>query len=133
MYRSLSTLCPAPTRSESTSRSVLGDLFRDSEQFTGDSKDTYSVQGNLLRDLPEWLEDFTENLGDEGVSASRETPASTAQIRNVLRKWHQRSTVFLLTSRKTTIAKYAREPRSQGLLAGRALAQQYLEQKILVT
>ena len=36
------------------------------------------VQGNLLRDLPELLEDFTENLVDEGVSTSR-TPASTSR------------------------------------------------------
>ena len=32
-----------------------------------------------LRDLPEWLEDFTENLVDEGVSASRDIPASTSR------------------------------------------------------
>ena len=44
-----------------------------------DIKDTEQVQGNFLRDLPEWLEDFTENLLDEGVSASRDTPASTSR------------------------------------------------------
>ena len=35
------------------------------------------------------------------------------QIRNVLSKWHQGSTVFLLTSRKTQIARSASEPRLQ--------------------
>ena len=43
------------------------------------------------------------------------------------------STVFILTSRRTKIAKYASEPRLRGLLAEHALAQPYLEQKVLVT
>ena len=36
------------------------------------------VQEDLLRDLPEWLEDFKENVKDEGMLASRDTPASTS-------------------------------------------------------
>ena len=32
-----------------------------------------------MRDLPEWLEDFAENLVDEGVSASWDRPASTSR------------------------------------------------------
>ena len=48
------------------------------EQSKDENKDIDQVQGNLLRDLPEWLEDFTENLVDEGVSASRDTSASTS-------------------------------------------------------
>ena len=34
---------------------------------------------NPLRDLPEWLEEFTENLEDTDVPALRETPANTSQ------------------------------------------------------
>ena len=51
----------------------------------------------------EWLEEFTENLQDEGVLASRETPGNTSQDsdRNVLQNWYRGSTVCLLTSRKT--------------------------------
>ena len=52
--------------------------LRDSKQLLGDSGDTDPVQGYLLRDLPEWLEDFAENPVDEGVSASRDTRASTS-------------------------------------------------------
>ena len=37
------------------------------------------VQGDLLRDLPEWLEDITENLVDERVPAIRDTPASSSR------------------------------------------------------
>ena len=49
------------------------------------------------------------------------------QIRNVLRKWYQNqgSTVFILTSQKTEIAKYACEPRWQSLFAEDVLAKQY--------
>ena len=36
------------------------------------------VQGDMLRDLPEWSLQFTENFEDEGVLASRDTPASTS-------------------------------------------------------
>ena len=42
-------------------------------------------------------------------------------------------TVFILTSRRTETATFARKPRQQGLLAENALAQPYLKQKVLVT
>ena len=47
--------------------------------MTGDSEDTAPVRRNLLRDLLEWLEDFTEHLVDEGVTASQDTPAITSR------------------------------------------------------
>ena len=49
------------------------------------------------------------------------------------KKWCRVNTVFIFTSRGTTNAKYARESRLQGVLAGNALARPYLEQKVLVT
>ena len=55
------------------------------------------------------------------------------QIRNVLQKWYPGSTVSKLTYQKIEIAKYAREPRWQALLAEDALAKPYLKQKSLVT
>ena len=51
----LKTLRPATMRRRSTSSPVLGDQLRGSEQSEYDNKDTVSVQGDLLRDLPEWL------------------------------------------------------------------------------
>ena len=50
-------------------------------------------------------------------SASTPQTLLMTQIRNVLRKWQPGSIVFILTSHKTEIAKAAREPRLQGLLA----------------
>ena len=34
------------------------------------NKDNQQAAGNRLRDLPEWLEEFTDNLGDAEVPAS---------------------------------------------------------------
>ena len=42
-------------------------------------EDIDPVQGDLLHDLPEWLEEFTENLVDERVPALRSTPASSSR------------------------------------------------------
>ena len=62
-----------------TRRRVLGDQLHGSEQSEDENKDIDLTRGNLLQDLPERLEDFTENLVDEGVSASRDAPASTSR------------------------------------------------------
>ena len=89
------------------------------------------VAGNCKGEgIPEWLEDFAENLGIAEVPAL--TDVLMTQIRNVLSKWHQGSTVFILTSQKTEIVKSASEPKSQGLLAEGELESQYVEQKSLV-
>ena len=77
-YRKTQQKTPRQVRRprRSTRSPVLGDQLCDSEQSEGDSKDT---EGNLLRDLPGWLEDVTENRVDEGALASRDTPASTSR------------------------------------------------------
>ena len=49
-------------------RTPLGNQLRDhtdTKKIKNQIKDTVPAQGDLLRDLPEWLEDFTENLEDE--------------------------------------------------------------------
>ena len=81
-----------------------------------------------LRDLPEWLEEFTDNLLHPHTFLR-------TQIRNVLRKWHQNQgiIIFILTFPKTEIAKYVCEPKLQVLFAEDALAKQYFEQKSLAT
>ena len=60
-----------------------------------------------LADLPEWLEEFKENLEDTALHASAHTLRT--QIQNVLRKWQQNqgNTVSPLTSQKTEIATCA--------------------------
>ena len=132
-----STLHPASTRSESTSSTVRGDPSHEpaENKITNRNGDNETVRGNPLHDVPEWLKEFTENIVDEWVSEHRDAPASLLvnqlQIRE--EKWYRASTVFILTSRETTIATSATRPRQRGLLAENALAQPYLEQKIVVS
>ena len=54
------------------------------------------------------------------------------QIRNVVWKWHQESTVLIVTSRRTTIARCASEPKLQGLFAEGELVIRHLKQRNLV-
>ena len=72
---------PAITRSQSTSGPKLGDQVRESKEIKNINKDEDidRAQGDLLRDLPEWLEEFTGNLVDERVPSSRDTPASSSR------------------------------------------------------
>ena len=41
--------------------------------------DGETVRVNPLRDLPEWLEELTENLVDDSVPAHRDAPASSSR------------------------------------------------------
>ena len=72
---------PATTRRRRTSSPQQGNQLRDSTDTKNKhkNKDTEPVQGDFLRYLPNWLEDFTENLKDDGVLATRDTPASTSR------------------------------------------------------
>ena len=64
-----------------TSSPPLGNQLRDSTKTknTNLKRDIIPASGNRLRALPERFEEFTENLEDEGVLASRDTPANTSQ------------------------------------------------------
>ena len=90
-----------------------------------------TASGDRLRDLPEWLEEFTDNLEDIEVSALANTSQDSDSERHT--KVHPGSKVFVQTFLKTEIAKSASEPRVQGLLAGSGMVKQYLVQKNLVT
>ena len=68
----------ATTRGDSTSILASGNRSRDPTMTTNTkNKDIVPASGNRLRDSPEWLVEFTENLEEEGVLASRDTPANT--------------------------------------------------------
>ena len=41
---------------------------------------TKEVRGDPLRDLPEWLEEFKENLVDGRVPEHRDTPSSSREL-----------------------------------------------------
>ena len=70
-------------RSERTSsiERVRGDPSREPEENQNQkkNKDNDRVRGDPLRDLPEWLEDFAENLVDESVPKHRDAPARSSR------------------------------------------------------
>ena len=111
-------------------RSSIGKPRRSSPK----SKTNMKKKGNnqatrsRLRDLPEWLEEFTDNLEDAAVPA----PAHISQDSDSERPTKVSptgSTVFFLTSRKIETAKSACEPKWFGHLAEDALANLFFEQQ----
>ena len=101
-------------------------------------KETTIELGNpLYSEIPEWLQEFRENLVDDeipvygGSHASSSHEVSLEPIfkrREDLGK-HSVFTHFL----KTEIARSVKGPKSQGPRAGDAMAEPYLVLKILVT
>ena len=89
-------------------------------------------------EIPEWLQEFRENLVDDEIplhggshaSSSNEVSLEPTTKRD-LRIWV--NTMFILISVKTEIAKSVNGPKLQGLCAEDAKAKPYLEQTIVVT
>ena len=92
----------------------------------------------LCADIPEWLQKFRENLVDDTVPEHRDSHASSShevsserpRLREVT-MWV--STVSILMSLKTEIARSVKGPKLQGSRAEDAMAEPYLVLKILVT
>ena len=130
----LSSTSPAQERSDRLAPWRIGSrkLVRITSQNPNKNKkgDGSRDADDLLRDLPEWLEEFTDHLEDTPALAHISQESDSERPSKVVSK--QGSIVLKLTSQKTEIAKSACEPKWQGLLAEDALAQ-YLEQKSLMT
>ena len=112
--------CPAAVSSTHVERQERGDLLTKPTKNPKPKKnEDHDLEwGDLLSsDIPEWLQEFRENLVDDRVP----------QLRDV-RIWV--NTVFILTSLKTEIARSARGPKLQGPVAEDALAEPYFVQKI---
>ena len=87
-------------------------------------------------DIPEWLQEFRENLVDDRVPGRRDSHASSSHEPSLKptppSSLHLGNTVFALTSVKTEIARSVRGPELRGPRAEDALAEPYFVQKILV-
>ena len=67
-------------KSESMSGEVQGNLSHEPAEIENPNKnDDEGVRGNPLRDLPEWLEEFTENLVDDSVPVHRDASSSSRE------------------------------------------------------
>ena len=87
-----------------------------------------------MQDLPEWLEDFTENPVDEGVSESRDTPASTSRESDQEPGKTRIGQVKYYHSlpEGPKLRSVQEDQKLHGLLAENALVTEYFEQKVLV-
>ena len=88
-----------------------------------------------LRDLPEWLEEFTKSCRGRSSSTQGLTREFFSRIsfRAAEKSGIGQTQYFRLLSRRTEIAISARGPKLQGLRAEDALVKSYLVQKMLVT
>ena len=81
------------------------------------NEDTESARRDLLRDMPEWLQEFTENLLDGRVPAHREAPASSCResasepLRKVVSGTH-RMKIHFLKDRNCEICKRTKITRA---------------------
>ena len=133
---------PAPVSSSHVERKERGDpLTKPTQNPKPNQKENHEKERSdpLCSDIPEWLQEFRENLVDDKVPERRDSHASsshepssepTLRVREV-RIWVY--TVFILTSLKTEIARSVRGPKLQEPRAEDALAEPYLVQKFLVT
>ena len=92
----------------------------------------------LYSEILEWLQEFRENLVDDEIPEHGDSHASSSHEVSFESTFQRReefgvSTVFILISLKTEIARSVRGPKSQGHRAEDAMAKPYLVLKILVT
>ena len=129
---------PVSVSSEHVERKERGDpLTKRTKSSKSYKNEDHDIEwwDPLYSDIPEWLQEFRENLvydrvlerWDSHASSSHEPSLEPTPTRSV----DLGNTVFILTSRKTEIARSARGPTSWGPRAEDALAEPYLVQKIL--
>ena len=90
----------------------------------------FADSGRASSEIPEWLQEFRENLVDDEIPEHGDPHASSSHEAS-LRVWV--STVFILISLKTEIARSARGPKLQEPHAEDAEVEPYPVLKILVT
>ena len=101
--------------------------------------ETTIERGNLCDDpeIPEWLQEFRENLVDDEIPVQGGSHASSsheASLEPTIKRREDLGKHSVCThSLKTEIAKSVSGPKLQGLRAEDAMAKPYLEVSILVT
>ena len=76
-----STEYPASTRSGSMSEEVRGNTHGPAETENPNTNvDNEEVRGNSLHDLPEWQEEFKDNLVDESFAEHRDASSSSHEL-----------------------------------------------------
>ena len=78
----ISTENPATERSEITSEESRGNPARGSAETenTNENEDDEELRSELLQDVPEWLQDFKENLVDQNFQPHQYSPSSSHEL-----------------------------------------------------
>ena len=91
----------------------------------------------MCSEIPEWLQEFRENLVDDEIPERGDSHASSSHEVSLEPTFKRRedlvNTVFILISLKTEIARSVRGPKLQGPHAEDAMAEPYFVLTILVT
>ena len=112
---------PVPVSSSHVERMERGDpLTKPTKNPKPNKNENHDTERGdpLCSDIPEWLQEFRENLVDETVPEHRDSHANSSHEVSLeptpvllMRIWV--NTVFILTSRETEIARSVRGPKSQ--------------------
>ena len=132
-----SDISPVPVSELVDGRSGKPEEIQANEIPKPNKKETTIERGNPLNpEIPEWLQEFRENWLMKFHYREALTPVLLlkplwSRLQRDVRIWV--STVFILISLKTEIARSVKGPRLQGPHAEDAMAKPYFELKILVT
>ena len=95
-------------------------------------------RGPLYSEIPEWLQEFRENLVDDEIPVHGDSHASSSHEVSLEPTFKRREdlgkhSVYILISLKTEIARSVKRPKLQGPHAEDAMAKPYLVLQNLVT
>ena len=132
-----SDISPVPVSNSVDDRSGQPDKTQANKNPTPNKNQSKKEQRDqLCSEIPEWLQEFRENLVDDRVPEHRDSHASSSH-EPFLEPTYTRSVDLgkhsaILISLRTEIARSASGPKLQGLRAEDAKAKSHLVQKILV-
>ena len=136
-----SDISPVPVSECVDDRSGQPDETQANENPKTNKKETTIERGNPLcsddPEIPEWLQEFRENLVDDEIPLQGGSHASSSHEASLEPTTKRRedlgNIMFILIPLRTEIARSASGPKLQGLRAEDAKAKPYLELTILVT
>ena len=129
---------PVPVSTSADDRSGQPDETQANKIPKPNKKKTTREWSNPLdSEIPEWLQEFKENLVDDEIPVHGGSHASSSHEISFEPTSKRREDLgkqgFIVTSLKTEIARSVKGPKLQGPHAEDAMAKPYLEPQILVT
>ena len=127
-----SDISPVPVSNSVDDRSGQPEEIQVNKTQKPNKKETTIERENPLdSEIPEWLQEFRENLVDDEIPLQGGSHASSSHYKRDVRI--RVSTMFILISLKTEITRSVKVPKLQGPRAEDAMAKPYLVLTNLVT